>query len=75
MILGILFLILLLIIWSWAITDLLKSRLPNSELKPLWMVIILFFPVIGSLLYFQLKKKMKSDNRRVFQPDFKTSAK
>ena len=62
--------ILTLIIWVWALIDLFKTRYKNAMVKGLWLIAILFFPVIGSLVYFQYGKKSSRNERRKFQPDF-----
>ena len=48
--------ILVLIMWFWAITNLLKSRFKHSRTKAVWLLIVLVFPVLGPIIYFQLRK-------------------
>ena len=63
---GFMFFILLavFIFWLWAIIDCLRSNLSTAQ-KVFWIVIILFFSLIGALLYFIFSKsiggKMKSN--------------
>tara|TARA_Y100000310_G_C20646620_1_gene797013 strand:- start:344 stop:817 length:474 start_codon:yes stop_codon:yes gene_type:complete len=38
------------VLWIWALIDCLRSKKDTAE-KLLWIVIILFFPFIGALLY------------------------
>jgi len=52
-----LFIILLLIFWLWAIIDCLTSKLAASH-KLLWLVVIIFFNLIGALLYFIFSKNV-----------------
>ena len=68
MIIGII--ILTFIIWSWAIIDLLKSEFKNLKIKAIWLIIILFFPIIGSIIYFQLRKELTKNEPQKFQPNF-----
>lgn len=49
------------IIWIWALTDCLKSRLSTEE-KLVWVIVILIFHVLGAILYFLLKGKIKMKN-------------
>lgn len=52
--LSVIFIVILL--WAWAVVDLLKREISGSELTK-WFVIILIMPVIGFLLYFWLGRK------------------
>lgn len=63
------FLILTVVLWCWAFIDILRSRFENSNLRILWIVGIIIFPVIGSIIYFQFSKKFKKEKRK-FQPNF-----
>tara|TARA_R110001592_G_scaffold18399_1_gene76382 strand:- start:932 stop:1159 length:228 start_codon:yes stop_codon:yes gene_type:complete len=57
-------------LWVWALVDLSKSRFKSGKDNLLWLLIILFSPIIGSILYFQLKKKFTERHPRQFQPKF-----
>jgi hypothetical protein len=52
----ILFPLIVLIIVIVAILDIVKSNL-NSEKKILWILIVLFVPILGSLLYYAVGRK------------------
>lgn len=69
-ILFITFLILTIGLWFWAIFDLTRSRFHIPTMKPVWLLVVLFFPVIGSIFYFQFRKKLIDKEPRKFQPDF-----
>jgi len=56
MIIG--FIILTICLWFWAIIDIKKSRIKNPTIKIVWLFIILFFPVVGSIFYFQVRKNL-----------------
>jgi hypothetical protein len=44
--------ILSIILWIWALVDALgNSRLQGTE-KLVWVIVILFLPLLGSILYF-----------------------
>jgi hypothetical protein len=46
-----LFIFLPLILWIWALVDCLKSEFKGSN-KIVWVIVIIFFPVVGPILYF-----------------------
>ncbi|WP_394330278.1 PLDc N-terminal domain-containing protein [Roseivirga echinicomitans] len=50
--------------------DLSKSRFKSGKANLLWLSIILFSPIVGSILYFQLKKGYTERRPRQFQPKF-----
>jgi uncharacterized membrane protein YhaH (DUF805 family) len=54
----------------WAIIDLTRSRFMDPTKRTIWLVLVLFFPFIGSILYFQLRKKFTTKEPRKFQPKF-----
>ncbi len=62
--------ILTLILVFWAIIDITRSRFINPTKRTIWLLIVLFFPMIGSILYFQLRKKLITKESRQFQPKF-----
>lgn len=64
------FIILFIFLWFWAIIDISKSRFKNPTMNTVWYLIVLFFPVIGSIIYFQLKKNYVVIEARKFQPNF-----
>lgn len=45
-----------LVLWVWAVVDLLKRDLFGPELTK-WLVIVLIFPIVGFILYFSLGRK------------------
>lgn len=61
------------IIAFWAITDILKLKTASNPFKILWFIAILIFPILGSILYFQLGKKTLLKAPRKFDPDFQKS--
>ena len=52
-----LFVIFLFIFWFWALIACLRSNLSTAQ-KIFWIIIILFFSLIGALLYFIFSKSM-----------------
>jgi hypothetical protein len=53
-----LFTIIPLILWIWALLDCLQSRFGGSD-KLIWVVVIILLPVIGSILYLVVGRKQK----------------
>ncbi|MFT6869904.1 MAG: hypothetical protein ACJAYY_000149 [Paraglaciecola sp.] len=62
--------ILTIILWFWAIFDITKSRVKNQTTQKIWLLTVLIFPVFGSLVYFQLKRKFIRFETRKFEPKF-----
>ncbi|MGM0551722.1 MAG: PLDc N-terminal domain-containing protein [Bacteroidota bacterium] len=55
------FLIILLIslatfLWGWAIYDINRLN-RRKRTQSLWLMVVIFFPILGPILYFQLKKR------------------
>ncbi|MDX1651567.1 MAG: PLD nuclease N-terminal domain-containing protein [Brumimicrobium sp.] len=57
-------------LWFWAIIDIAKSRFINSTMNTVWLLIVLFFPILGSFFYFILREKYITNQSRKFQPKF-----
>ena len=38
-------------LWIFAIYDIVKGTFKGSGSKALWLVVVIFFPIIGALLY------------------------
>lgn len=57
-------------LWFWAIIDITRSRFKNPNMNTIWLLAVLFSPILGSILYFQLKSKFVIKNHRKFQPNF-----
>ncbi len=62
--------ILSLILWFWALIDIVKSRFAIQYGNSLWLFLIIILPVIGPLVYFLLKRKMTIKKKRQFKPKF-----
>jgi hypothetical protein len=58
------------ILWIWALVDILRSRFESSVIQILWILVILIFPILGSIIYFQFGKR-STQNRRKFDLDLK----
>ena len=42
-----------------ALIDIVRSEFSDSSNKLIWVVIVIFFPIFGSILYFMLGKGQK----------------
>lgn len=47
------------ILWIIALIDILKSVFKDSNGKIIWLLLVIFLPVIGSILYFAIGKSQK----------------
>lgn len=55
-----------------AIIDIAKSRFNNPTSRTKWLIIVVLFPILGSILYFQFRRKLTTKEPRKFQPKFNT---
>lgn len=55
-------------LWAYTIFDCLKSEFVESNQKLIWVILIVFVPFLGPLMYLGLSKKGKV--KRSFKPDF-----
>ncbi|PQJ79650.1 PLDc N-terminal domain-containing protein [Polaribacter porphyrae] len=49
--------VLTIILWFKAINDITKTKFENDRLNRIWFLIVFFIPIIGAIIYFQLKRK------------------
>lgn len=70
--LAVLFYLLTGVIWIWALIDLVKQKALKAGMRILFLILILFFPIIGSILYFQLKRNKSFAYKTTFNPQFNT---
>ena len=55
--------------WVYALFDSLKSDFRGPNQKLIWIILILFAPMIDTFLYLSMSRRSKE--RRKFDPDFK----
>jgi hypothetical protein len=65
------FITLALVLWIWAIVDIRKSSFKQDRMKDVWLAFVILFPIIGSIIYFQYRRKIIEKKPRKFQPAFK----
>lgn len=61
-------------LWFWAIIDIAKARFINSTMNTVWLLLVLFFPILGSVFYFVLREKYITKETSKFQPKFNKKA-
>jgi len=64
------FSILVIGMWFWALLDIFRSRFQDQWVHSIWLIVVLFFPFIGSIMYFQLKRRYIVKRRLKFKPNF-----
>ena len=62
--------LLTLVLWIWAFIDLFKKWYNFGMIRIGYLILILSFPLLGSILYFQLSGRKRE---RKFSPDFNHS--
>ncbi len=55
----ILFVLLPAVLWVIALVDILKSNFRNDN-KLIWILVVVFLPIIGAVLYFIIGRKQKT---------------
>jgi len=60
-------------LWFWALIDLARSRFNSPIINLGWLVVIIIFPMVGSIAYFFLKNRFARRGRKRFQPKFNNS--
>ena len=48
------------LLWLWALVDLLTSEFGDSTNKLIWVLVIVFLPVLGAILYLLIGRKQKT---------------
>jgi hypothetical protein len=54
------------ILWFWAIIDINRINFKDPKHKSLFFFMVLITPVIGSIIYFQMKKGYVSTDKKKF---------
>ena len=47
------------IIWIWALVDILKSDFKDGTNKIVWLLVVFFLYILGALLYYFIGRKQK----------------
>lgn len=51
--------LLCLLLWIWALVDILKSRFQEDSTKILWCLLVVFLPFLGTILYFAIGRTQR----------------
>lgn len=62
--------ILIIAFWFGAIMDIARSKFKKPHMNTVWLLAVLFFPLLGSIFYFISRKKYVKKEPRKFQPNF-----
>ncbi|WP_215224225.1 PLDc N-terminal domain-containing protein [Echinicola shivajiensis] len=56
---GFLFTIVPLVLFIWALVDVIQARFASSDTKIIWIIVIILVPFIGSILYLVIGRNNK----------------
>ena len=56
------FIILPLVLLLWALIDILRSDFKDSVTKLIWIIVVIFVPLVGAILYLVMRKGQKAGN-------------
>ncbi|WP_200974713.1 PLDc N-terminal domain-containing protein [Echinicola sp. 20G] len=56
---GLLFGLIPLAIFIWALVDVIQAKFASSDTKLIWVIVIILVPFIGSILYLVIGRKSK----------------
>lgn len=56
-------------LWIWSIKDVVSTNFTRNHYRTIWLMIVLFFPMLGSIVYFKIKKHFVGE-ARIFNPQF-----
>jgi Phospholipase_D-nuclease N-terminal len=51
--------LLALVLWIWALADIIRRNFRNSNTKLIWIIIVILIPFLGSVLYLVLGRNQK----------------
>jgi len=57
-----LFTVLPLVLLIWALVDIIRSDFKDGTTKLVWIIVVIFVPLVGSILYLVLRKGQKVDS-------------
>ncbi|MBC5775990.1 PLDc_N domain-containing protein [Pontibacter sp. KCTC 32443] len=46
-------------LWLWAIIDLNRSNFADSVTKVIWLIVVAFIPILGTILYLLIGRRQK----------------
>jgi hypothetical protein len=51
--------LLCLILWIWALVDIIQSRFREESTKVIWCLLVIFLPFIGTILYYVIGREQR----------------
>lgn len=54
-----LFALLCLVLWVYALVDIINSRFSDENTKIVWILIVILIPFLGTILYFVLGREQR----------------
>lgn len=63
-----LLIILAISLWIIVIRDIIKRRLKYFSFNIIWLMVVIFFPILGSILYLFLRKGMSAERTKKNDP-------
>ena len=52
------------ILWIWALIDIFRLSKDSYERPGQWLLLVILFPIIGSILFFQIGKRRMKESKR-----------
>lgn len=53
-------------LWVYAIYDIVKGTFQGSIEKAIWLIVVIFFPILGAILYLIFGRSRKSNYNRKY---------
>ena len=51
--------LLCLILWVWALVDIINSRFREDSTRIIWILLVIFLPFLGTILYYAIGREQK----------------
>lgn len=52
--------LLCLVLWIWALVDIINGRFRDDTTKIVWCLVVIFIPFIGTILYYIIGREQKA---------------
>jgi hypothetical protein len=50
------------VLWASAFVDIIKNRF-KKDYKVIWLIVVVFIPILGAILYFTIGRKQKINKK------------
>jgi len=57
---GVCLVLIAIVLWLWALVDCLKNEPSHGSDKVCWVLVILFLPIIGAILYLFVRRRRRA---------------